>query len=61
MTSQSEIDAAWAKATPILGRHPDIYRKDAAGNVIYKHGYGKQGSQSWEIDHAKPLAHGSSN
>lgn len=58
MATQAEIDTVWEKGTRIQGKDPDLYRKDAAGNVIYKPAYGKQGSQSWEIDHQKPLAHG---
>lgn len=61
MTTQAEIDAVWKKGAAIPGKDPALYRKDPAGNVIYKPAYGKQGAQSWEIDHDKPLAHGGSD
>ena len=58
MASKAEIDAVWQKAATIPGKNPDLYRKDATGNVIYRPAYGKQGPQSWEIDHKKPTAKG---
>jgi 5-methylcytosine-specific restriction endonuclease McrA len=58
--SQDEVDSVWEKGTPIKGKNPDIYRRDAFGNEIYKPSYGKSGEKSWEIDHVKPLAKGGS-
>jgi hypothetical protein len=58
MASKAEIDTVWEKGATIPGKDPALYRKDPAGNVIYKPAYGKQGPQSWEIDHKKPVAHG---
>jgi 5-methylcytosine-specific restriction endonuclease McrA len=37
-------------------RDPDLYRRDAFGNEIYKPSFGKTGEKSWEIDHIRPLA-----
>jgi hypothetical protein len=58
--SQEEIDAVWEKGEPIRGKNPDLYRRDALGNEIYKPSYGKEGEKSWEIDHIKPVSKGGS-
>jgi len=35
------LDEVWEKGKKIPGRDPDLYRKDPAGNVIYKPSYGR--------------------
>ena len=55
------VDKVWAKGQRILLRDPDLYRRDCLGNVIYRYAYGKEGPQSWEIDHRKPVALGGSD
>jgi 5-methylcytosine-specific restriction endonuclease McrA len=57
---QELIDAVWNKGAPIRGKNPDVHRKDAYGNPLYKPSFGKTGEKSWEIDHKKPLAKGGS-
>lgn len=61
MASQNEIDKVWEKAKTIDGKDPDLYRKDRAGNQIYKPSYGKNGPQSWQIDHENPVSKGGSD
>jgi 5-methylcytosine-specific restriction endonuclease McrA len=54
--SKELIDKVWDKGTPIRGKNPDVHRRDAFGNQIYKPSFGKEGEKSWEIDHKKPLS-----
>ena len=61
MASKLQKLQAWAKARRIRGKNPNLYRKDSAGNQIYKPAYGTQGVQGWEVDHRKPLSKGGSN
>lgn len=61
MASQKEIDEVWEKGKKIPGKDPDLYRKDAHGNEIYKPSYGKGDEKSWEIDHKLPTAKGGSD
>ncbi|WP_441459067.1 HNH endonuclease domain-containing protein [Burkholderia thailandensis] len=61
MVSKKEIDEVWEKGRSIKGKDPDLYRKDAHGNEIYKPSYGKNGEKSWEIDHKVPVAKGGSD
>ena len=61
MTSQTLVDIVWGKATPIRGKNPDVYRRDAEGNVIRKPSYGTQGKYGWQIDHIKPKSKGGSD
>jgi len=61
MASKDEIDKVFKKGEPIKGKDPELYRKDSAGNEIYKPSYGKGGAKSWEIDHKVPLAKGGSD
>lgn len=55
------IGKVWDKGAPIRGKDPELYRRDAAGNEIYKPSYGKQGPKSWEVDHVIPVAKGGSH
>ena len=61
MATNRQKRIAWGKASRIRGKNPNLYRRDSAGNQIYKPAYGKQGRQSWEVDHIKPKAKGGSN
>ena len=54
--SKKTLDKVWDKGTPVRGKNPEVYRRDANGNVIYKPSHGKQGPMSWEVDHKKPKA-----
>ena len=57
--TKAEIDAVWAKGTPISGYDPKVRRRDVCGHEIE---YGAHGSTTssygWEIDHKKPVANG---
>jgi 5-methylcytosine-specific restriction endonuclease McrA len=58
MPSQKQIDQVWDKAKPVRGKNPDVWRKDAEGNLIRKPSFGTHGEFGWEIDHKKPVAKG---
>ena len=58
MATKSQRDAAWNNASKIKGKNPDVYRKDAYGNEIYKASYGKQSEKGWEVDHKHPVSKG---
>ncbi len=61
MLSKKQVDKVWDKGRPIRGRNPNLYRKDAFGNRMYKPSYGKGGENGWEIDHIRPKAKGGSD
>ncbi|KAF5178977.1 Hnh endonuclease, partial [Thalictrum thalictroides] len=48
----------WAKAEIISGRHPERWRKDAAGNVVCKRFCNCQGCLCFEYDHIVPFSKG---
>lgn len=57
--TKAEIDAVWAKGTPIAGFSPDEWRRDVCNEVIQRSAYGNTNSQfGWEIDHIKPVSKG---
>lgn len=55
------VNAVWNSAPKVRGKDPELYRRDAYGNVLYKHSYGKNGGMSWQIDHIKPKLLGGSD
>ncbi len=61
MATQKQKEAAWNAAKPIRGKNPNLFRRDAKGNEIYKPAYGTQGDKGWEVDHKKPRAKGGSD
>lgn len=61
MANENLKRAVFSKATPIRGRDPEIWGRDAAGNVIRYGSYGTQGKYGWEIDHKKPVSRGGSD
>ena len=52
------IRKVWEKGKSVRGKDPDLYRRDAAGNIIYGPSYGKDSDRGWEIDHKKPTSKG---
>ncbi|KLN61317.1 hypothetical protein WH96_06605 [Kiloniella spongiae] len=56
--SMLTIQLVWQKATPILGRDQDIWRKDKFGSLIHRHSYGMQSDYGWHIDHIYPDSKG---
>jgi len=52
------VQKVWEKGKPVRGKEPDSYRRDAAGNVIYKPSYGKDSDMGWEVDHKRPASKG---
>lgn len=49
------VQEVWEQGKKIPGKDPDLYRKDEAGNVIYRPSYGKNSEMGWEVDHKKPV------
>lgn len=56
--STAQIDAVWAKATPIAGKDASKHRKDGCGTTIDRDQYGKQTDTGWETDHINPVSKG---
>ncbi|XP_042040234.1 uncharacterized protein LOC121785838 [Salvia splendens] len=48
----------WANADTVPGRHPERWRKDAAGNVVCKRFCNCQGCLCFEYDHIVPFSKG---
>lgn len=61
MPTQKQKDAAWDAARTIRGKNPNLFRRDAYGNEIYKPAYGTQGTKGWEVDHKRPRSKGGSD
>lgn len=49
----------WAKAETVPGRHPERWRKDAAGNIVCKRFCNCHGCLCFEYDHIVPFSKGS--
>ena len=60
-TDQSKVDQVWAKARPVPGQDPNVFRRDDNGNLIRKSSYGTKGDYGWEIDHIIPKSKGGSD
>lgn len=48
----------WDKGSKVRGKDPNLYRRDVAGNEMYKPSYGKATEMGWEIDHSRPQSEG---
>ncbi|XXG45397.1 hypothetical protein AAC387_Pa02g0488 [Persea americana] len=48
----------WQKADVVPGRHPERWRKDAAGNIVCKRFWNCQGCLCYEYDHIIPFSKG---
>lgn len=48
----------WAKAETVAGRHPERWRKDAAGNIVCKRFANCHGCLCFEYDHILPFSKG---
>ncbi|XP_042483608.1 uncharacterized protein LOC122063979 [Macadamia integrifolia] len=48
----------WAKSDVVPGRHPDRWRKDAAGNIVCKRFCNCHGCLCFEYDHIIPYSKG---
>ncbi|KAK3440266.1 hypothetical protein EUGRSUZ_B00552 [Eucalyptus grandis] len=48
----------WAAAAVVPGRHPERWRRDAAGNVVCKRFCNCQGCLCFEYDHIVPFSKG---
>lgn len=54
-------NAVWSKASHVRGLDPNLYRRDAYRNVMYRHSYGKTSAMGWQVDHQKPKSLGGSD
>jgi len=59
--SAQTIVSVWAKATPVAGYDPAVYRKDRCGAWIKSSDYGTTGKYGWEIDHIVPVSRSGSD
>ncbi|KAK6250010.1 HNH endonuclease - like 1 [Theobroma cacao] len=48
----------WANAETVPGRHPERWRKDAAGNIVCKRFCNCKGCLCFEYDHIVPFSRG---
>ncbi|GFQ08310.1 hypothetical protein PHJA_002975000 [Phtheirospermum japonicum] len=48
----------WSNAETVPGRHPERWRKDAAGNIVCKRFCNCQGCLCFEYDHIVPYSKG---
>ncbi|KAL7098880.1 hypothetical protein ACP275_09G046300 [Erythranthe tilingii] len=48
----------WSNAETVPGRHPERWRKDAAGNIVCKRFCNCQGCLCFEYDHIVPFSKG---
>ncbi|MHB9142588.1 MAG: HNH endonuclease signature motif containing protein [Paludibacter sp.] len=55
------VEKVWDKGDIVRGKDPDQYRRDCAGNVIFKGSYGKDTPMGWCVDHKKPVSKGGTN
>ena len=51
----------WEKARRVKGKNPNLYRRDAQGNVIYKPAYNRDSPMGWQVDHIWPRSKGGSD
>lgn len=55
------VDEVREKGKKVSGKDLDLYRRDDAGNVIYKPSHGKNSDMGWEVDHKVPVDKGGSD
>ena len=58
MASKQQRATAWQNTSRVRGKNPNVYRRDAYGNEIYKPAYGTNGDKGWEVDHSNPKSRG---
>ena len=58
MATEKQKEIVWENAKRIRGKNPNLWRRDPAGNQIYKPAYGTSGEQGWEVDHKHPKSKG---
>lgn len=56
--STTKLNQIWEKGSKIKGKDPNLYRRDAFGNEMYWHSYGKDSAMGWNVDHSKPISKG---
>ncbi len=58
MATKQQQEIAWQRTPKVRGKNPNLYRRDAYGNELYKPAYGTMGEKGWEVDHSNPKARG---
>lgn len=62
MVLDSIAEQVWLKGRPVEGYSEDVWRYDAANNLIRHDDYGDRNSaHGWEIDHIVPRSRGGSD
>ncbi len=61
MFTKNQKDNVWNKAKKIVGKDPDLYRRDPYGKTMYKPSHGKSSGMGWDIDHIHPKSKGGSD
>lgn len=57
-----QLSAIWAKASPVTGYDPNVWRQDGRRAWIGWQSYGKRNSlYGWEVDHIQPVERGGSD
>ena len=59
--SEETLNQIFNKGQKIAGKSPDLYRRDPAGNEMYRYSYGKTSAMGWNVDHKHPIAKGGSD
>jgi 5-methylcytosine-specific restriction endonuclease McrA len=54
-------EKVWNKGSKVKGKDSALYRRDKAGNILYKPSYGKLTPMGWDLDHKKPKSRGGSD
>lgn len=54
--TDDQLEEIWRKGRIVVGRDPDVYRKDAAGAIIKKDDRRVDSEYGWEVDHVFPKA-----
>ena len=40
---------AWDNAMIVRGRHPNVYRRDQLGDIVFHNSYGKKTPMGWRV------------
>ena len=60
-STNQKAQHVWEKARRVKGKNPNLYRRDAQGNLIYKPAYNRDSAMGWQVDHIWPRSKGGSD
>ena len=60
-STNQKAQHVWKKARRVKGKNPNLYRRDAQGNLIYKPAYNRDSTMGWQVDHIWPRSKGGSD